>query len=147
MTDRRSEVRRWSPANLLLLLQLLVAMPWIWVLLVGMKLPALLHTLDRPAYPRRRFDQVAVELAQVAWRYTYFILIKFCRLKKPCQLRSLAVFALMRRRGLDVRIHFGVRKDDLAMVGHCWVTLSGEQVVEQQDPREIYTETYVYPSS
>ncbi len=145
MTDRRSEVLRRLPANLFLLLQLLVAIPLIWAMLAGMKLPALLHTLDRPSRPRRRFDPAAFELAGLVWRYTYFILIKFTRLKKPCQLRSLAVFALLRRRGLDIRIHFGVTKDDLLMTGHCWVSLSGEQVLEQHDPREIYIETYTYP--
>jgi len=147
MPDRRVEVRRQPTPNLLLLLEMLVAIPLIWVLLAGMKLPTLLHILDQPAGPRRKFDQAAVELAEVAWRYTYFILIKFGRLKKPCQLRSLAVFTLLRRRGLDIRIHFGVRKDDLPLTGHCWVSLSGEQVVEQQDPREIYIETYSYPPS
>jgi len=145
MTGPQSKRPRRQPENLFFLLQLLLLIPLIQILMVAMKLPARLRVLDRPAFPRREFDQAEVELAERLWRYTYLILIRFFRLRKPCQLRSLTLFALLRRRGLDVRVHYGARKKDRVLEGHCWLTLSGQQILEQYDPRITYVETYTYP--
>ena len=105
----------------------------------------LLRVLDHSGLSRREFDQTEVELAERLWRYTYLILIRFFHLRKPCQLRSLTLFALLRRRGLDVRVHYGARKKERVLEGHCWLTLSGQQILEQHDPRTTYVETYTYP--
>lgn len=48
-----------------------------------------------------------------------------------CLRRSLALWAWLRRRGVDAQVEIGVRRDDDgALVGHAWVTYRGTPLYE-----------------
>jgi hypothetical protein len=58
-----------------------------------------------------------------------------------CLTRGITGYYILRRAGLDVALCFGmgpVRGPDV--IGHCWLVLDGEPVLEAVDPRPAYTE-------
>lgn len=65
----------------------------------------------------------------------------------PCVPRSLVLFALSRRFGLDLRVHMGVRRDGGSLEGHAWLYGAGRPWLEPEDPGERYVTTLVLPSA
>ena len=64
-----------------------------------------------------------------------------------CLVRSLAVYAELRRQGWPVRFVSGVRRGPEGVVGHAWVELDGEVLAELNEPanRRTYQVNFVYP--
>jgi Transglutaminase-like superfamily len=60
-----------------------------------------------------------------------------------CLTRGVTLFWLLRRRGYDVELRFGV--DPGAADGHCWLALGGEPFLERVDPRPRFAELYRLP--
>ena len=54
-----------------------------------------------------------------------------------CLTRGITGYYILRRVGLDVALCFGIGPD---AVGHCWLILDGEPVLEEADPRLAFTE-------
>jgi hypothetical protein len=64
-----------------------------------------------------------------------------------CLVRSLAVYAELRRQGWPVRFVSGVRRGPDGVVGHAWVEMDGEVIPELCEPanRRTYHVNFVYP--
>lgn len=56
-----------------------------------------------------------------------------------CLPRSLTLWWLLQRRGIDCDIHFGVRKNDDDFGAHAWVEWNGRALTDSVDPRAAYT--------
>lgn len=58
-----------------------------------------------------------------------------------CLTRGITGYFMLRRAGLDVALCFGiVPSRGPGAVGHCWLVLDGEPVLEAEDPRPAFTE-------
>ncbi len=60
-------------------------------------------------------------------------------LPSTCLSRSLVIWLLLRRRGIDSEIRLGVRKDAGAVAGHAWVEHQGVPLNDTDDVVERYT--------
>lgn len=62
-----------------------------------------------------------------------------------CLKLAIVRYALLRRRGLNVNVHLGVRPSPAGLTGHAWLTLNGEALWE--DPAQVATfrETFRHP--
>jgi hypothetical protein len=131
--------------NLRWLLEILIDIPIVWFLLIWMTLPNLLRWLDQPSKTRRPLSKKDSEQAALGWKYTHFLIVRCLKVKNPCLLRSLVLFHLLRRRGLDSQIHFGIKRETHPLEGHSWLSLNGNHPLEQVDPQRIYLPIYSYP--
>jgi len=68
------------------------------------------------------------------------------KFKNPCLIRSAGLYRLLGRYNMDVRIHFGVRKNGDTLAGHSWITLDGKPFFENPDTCKTFNEIYSYPS-
>jgi hypothetical protein len=55
-----------------------------------------------------------------------------------CLSRSLVVWVLLRRRGIDSDIRLGVRKQDGTVAGHAWVEHLGQPINDADDVNDRY---------
>lgn len=62
-----------------------------------------------------------------------------------CMKRSLLLFHFLRDWGYDVRLRFGVKKEDARLTGHAWIELRGLPLREKGDPRDLYRTTFSFP--
>jgi len=134
-----------DPRNLSLFLKIMLGVAVFRVLILRMKLPSLLESLDRSSPLRRPFEKGDLDRARLAWKYANFFLLRCLRAKNPCLLRCLTLFRLFRKAGFDVQIYFGVKKNASLLEGHSWLLLNGDLLLEQGDPQITYTEIYSYP--
>jgi hypothetical protein len=65
----------------------------------------------------------------------------------PCVLRSLALYAALRRRGWPAVFVSGVRRHASGVVGHAWVELDGRTLpsLHEKRNRELFAVTFVHP--
>jgi hypothetical protein len=56
-----------------------------------------------------------------------------------CLPRSIALWWLLARRGIETEIQFGVRRGEEDLSAHAWVEWQNESVSDSVDPRTIYT--------
>jgi len=134
-----------KPINLALFLKILIYIPIFKLLLLWMKMPDLLKSLDRDSDNIKPFENQDKEFAELASKYTNFILISCFRSKKPCLIRSLILFYLLRKKALDVKIHFGIKKSVSPFEGHSWLSLNGKFFLEHCDPQLLHADIYSYP--
>lgn len=134
-----------KPANLALFLKILILIPIFKLFLVKMNMPNLLRLLDRNPDNIKPFEKQDKEFAELAWKYTNFILIRFLRSKKPCLLRSLILFYIFRKKALGVKIHFGIKNKLSPFEGHSWLSLNGKFFLDSIDPQLSHTDIYSYP--
>lgn len=66
-------------------------------------------------------------------------------LQVRCLTRGVTLYHFLRRLGLDVELHFGVRYDQDLFTAHCWLVKDSEPFAEVHDPRPIFTPTYKFP--
>ena len=64
---------------------------------------------------------------------------------KRCLRQSLALYRTLLRLGYPLRIHFGVRKDGNAFIGHSWVTIDGDSVADPT-PSALFRTVYSHGS-
>ena len=60
-----------------------------------------------------------------------------------CYQKGLAAQYMLRRRGVDAILHYGVRSTPAALDAHVWITVCGKTVMG--DVREKFTEVARYP--
>ena len=64
-----------------------------------------------------------------------------------CVPRSLILFRLLRRRGHNPTVVYGLKPEKRdGIAGHAWVLLDGKPFAEWDDPTLKYIETYRYPA-
>ena len=66
-------------------------------------------------------------------------------LRPTCLNRSLLLYRFLTRDGLDVRIHYGLRKTENGMEGHSWLSLGGKPLLNDGLTATDYEETFVFP--
>jgi hypothetical protein len=59
-----------------------------------------------------------------------------------CLTLGITRYYFFRRAGMDVSLHFGMKRIGKEYVGHCWLVRDGEPYLEKQDPRTLYIEVY-----
>lgn len=62
-----------------------------------------------------------------------------------CLKLAVVRYALLRRRGLNVQVHFGVRPAAEGLAGHAWLTLNDEPLWEDPAFLATFRETFRHP--
>jgi hypothetical protein len=149
LSSKRTRLEKFNqllePENLVLFLRIMVSIPVFRFLVGRMEMPDLVRRLDGRSPERMPLSEKDCSRAELASRYANFLLITCLRLKNPCLLRSLIIFHMLRRKGLDARIHFGVKRDGADLAGHSWLSLGGRCLLEGKDHLASYVEMYSYP--
>lgn len=135
-----SIVGRWrtflglSPNRRRLFLQAWALLPMVWVALRVRGFHYVHATIDRvsPRSYRPAADPTAdaVEATHLAARYS--------PIPVNCLLRSLVLVFLLRRRGLEAELRFGVRRQDGRFEAHAWVERCGEVLNDDPDVTRHY---------
>ena len=134
-----------DPHQWVLLLRVLTSIPMVWFLSRWMEISNLLKYLDQPAKNRNPLGPDEIEQAKFIWNYAHFILVKCLQVKNPCFLRSLLLFWILRGKGLESKIYFGVKKRGSPLEGHSWISLNGKFLLEESDPQLTYIDIFAYP--
>lgn len=67
-------------------------------------------------------------------------------LKNSCLKRSLLLYYFLRKNGIAVQIHFGVKKLDDNLTGHSWLTQGGNLIADREQHRKAFTEVVSFPA-
>lgn len=120
---------------------LLAAMP---SLLKFAKIEKIVRTLTpaRPraggaALPRERVTYLCHRTFGAAARMSY---------QPNCLRRALVQYHCLRLHGVPAVIQFGVKKEDGALAGHCWLTVDGSPYDERADMVSQFTQMFALPS-
>jgi hypothetical protein len=62
-----------------------------------------------------------------------------------CLTRGLTLYYFLRRAGVDVSLCFGMRNTEGEFVGHCWLVRTDSPILENRDPRLLYTRIFSIP--
>lgn len=62
-----------------------------------------------------------------------------------CVPRSMVLFHISRRFGLDLHVHFGVRREQERLNGHAWLCRAGRPVLEDLVADEDFSTTFTFP--
>ena len=68
-------------------------------------------------------------------------------LKNTCLKRSLLLYYFLRKNGIEVRIHFGVKKLKGYLAGHSWLTQNGNLIADKERHGKTFTPIVSYPES
>ena len=135
----RREVQTWHDLRLLIAITAwATAMP---VLVRLLKLETLLKLLT----PVNRSQIPQQEDVQRAIRYTNLVLGCHPLVPNTCMMRSLVLYRILRELGLSVTIHFGVRKADQGLGGHCWLTQTQWAGFSFEDGVGQFVVMYAFP--
>jgi hypothetical protein len=145
MINPRQILQFYDLKKLGLFLKIMIDIPIVRFLLIWMKMPNLLGWLDQSSRIRKPFEKRDLDRGKLGWKYVNFFLVCCLRRKNPCLLRSLILFHLFRREGLDAKIHFGIKYGVTPLEGHSWISFNGASLFEQTDPQLIYIDVYSYP--
>jgi hypothetical protein len=109
--------------------------------LMRMPLPRAAGLLERASRLRAHHDVSPERLAELM-----AVAPAFGRplVRSGCLTRGVTLFWLLRRRGVDVELRFGLDRDGAAD-GHCWLVRDGEPYLEKVDPRARFAETFRLP--
>jgi Transglutaminase-like superfamily len=66
-------------------------------------------------------------------------------LKNSCLKRSLLLYYFLRKHGIEVYVHFGVKKIDGYLAGHSWLTQDGNLLADKGRYGEAFTSIISYP--
>lgn len=67
------------------------------------------------------------------------------RAKRPCLVRALVLYEVGLRKGIDIQIVIGVKKNNNKLDGHAWIELAGLPYRENESVKH-YTEMIRYPN-
>ncbi len=83
----------------------------------------------------------AVKVATLisAVRKSQAIFLRNTRSRDNCLARSLALWAILRRRKLETRVQVGFRTQEGKMEGHAWVEFEGQPLNESEEQVATYT--------
>jgi hypothetical protein len=115
---------------------------WIRLLLRRKSLPLVLDRLNPRSMTGRPDEVVMGDLAYYVDRWlTLFPYNK----KGNCFPRSLALYWFARRLGYPVLFQCGLRKEDLNLDGHAWLTLDRQPFHETGQPSQRFIVFFSYP--
>jgi Transglutaminase-like superfamily len=122
---------------------------WLGILPLRLRrytLPTLLQRLtpERSRPPRCR----PIEMGRMV-RFVVWLCQRRCfRIRlfpKACLRQTLALYYVLTRLGYPVVMHFGILKKGGVLIGHSWVTLTGQPVAEDMHT-QIFQIVYSYPT-
>lgn len=130
------------PSQWLLLVRVALLVAAIRLALPRVPLPTLLRYLT----PRRRAREADPRAVEAGMRYADALLARLSAGPRGnCLPRSLVVYRLAARAGLDVRLHCGVRPHDHGLDGHAWCTADGAVLAGASAAG--FTETFSFPAT
>lgn len=133
--------QRWRELSVkerLILLEALFLLPLAGILLRLFRYQKVLHGLQRMTPLRRRpsAEETAERMKRMgklvniaAWRGAY---------RATCLRRSLVLWWMLRRRGMDSRIRVGVRNDGGEFASHAWVEWEEQVINDAADVAASY---------
>jgi hypothetical protein len=134
--------RRRLPRERVLAVRVVITVIAVKLGLRWVPLPRLMRWLT----PRARSSSSGPAVLDREVRYTNEALSRLpSRGRLACLPRSLALYRLVRLRGIDARLHCGVRRGADGIVGHAWVTVDGDALLATEDQPGEWTETFTYP--
>lgn len=92
---------------------------------------------------KRQYDAMVLEDCR---RALNFFLLHVFKSKKPCLVRSIALYRRARMMGAPVKIVFGVNAENKTLAGHAWLEENGIPFMEKSELPEAYNRMLVYPS-
>ncbi len=118
-------------------------MVWIRLALKSVKLTSLLVWLQPATCSAGQDEKYIVKMAG----YTDYLLRIFpANPKGNCLPRSLILFRIARLEGLPVVFHCGVRRSELGLDGHAWLTLHEQPFLEKSRQHEAMVKTVSFPA-
>lgn len=75
-----------------------------------------------------------------------WILLSRPLVRSGCVVRGVTLYRFLRLSGADVSLRFGIGIMDGEFAAHCWILYRGEPLAEREDPRPLFTETWVIAS-
>ena len=134
-----------QPRNGIAVIELLILLVLISFKINRHSLPALLRILDREGEKNGHLGTEDRGMAQLYWEMLSFLLAQCMKVKRPCLFRSLVLFSYYRRKGIDIHVAYGIRKDRGHLDGHSWLVFEESPFLEKTDPIESFAVLYVYP--
>lgn len=145
MNKKRKILLLLRPGNGAAVLRILAALFVASLRVRRTPLPDLLSSLDRPGRKAAVLLDGDRERGELYRDVLNFILTGCLKVKRPCLFRSLALFSYYRRKGVPVRIAYGVRSSGGVFEGHSWLVLNRAPFLETSDPEGAYSTLYMYP--
>lgn len=134
----RTEVQGWP--DLILLGRVVLLALLLPVLLRWLSLRGLMRKLTPPA---TRHSSQAPDVDRIVY-LTDLVLGHLPLVRSTCLIRSLVLYRLLRTEGMEVQIHFGVRKAGSTLAGHCWLTHQGRPLTGTTSGND-FSDIYAYP--
>jgi len=134
-----------QPSNGFAVIELLILLVFVSLKINRHPFPVLLRILNRKGEKTGHLGKKDRERGQLYWELLSFLLAQCLKVKRPCLFRSLALFSYYRRKGIDIQVAYGIRKDRGDFDGHSWLVLEGSPFLEKTDPRESFVLLYSYP--
>ncbi|OQY12092.1 MAG: hypothetical protein B6I30_05530 [Desulfobacteraceae bacterium 4572_187] len=134
-----------QPRNGIAVIELLILLVLISFRINRYPLPSLLRILDRKGEKNGHLGTEDRKRAQLYWELLSFLLAQCMKVKRPCLFRSLVLFSYYRRKGIDIHVAYGIRKDCGHFDGHSWLVFEESPFLEKTDPSESFAVLYVYP--
>ncbi len=134
-----------QPRNGIAVIELLILLVLVSLKINRHPLPSLLLIFDRKGKKIGHLGTEDRERAQLYWELLSFLLVRCMKVKRPCLFRSLVLFPYYRRKGIDIHIAYGIRKDRGHLDGHSWLIFEESPFLEKADPNESFAVLYVYP--
>ena len=99
------------------------------IALKGIPVSKIIAWKQRPIAPRATLSQAqALELNNTV-RWAVLVVARHSPIEFVCFPTCLAASALLRRQGIESRLHYGVARQGLKLVTHTWLEASGETVI------------------
>ena len=128
-----------GPRELALLGQVLVAAPWV-PLLMRRPLPQVDRALRRARRPRTRLaDERVAAVVEAAQGLAHPLV------RRGCLTRGVSLFWLLGEGGDRLRLCFGIGGPADDFFGHCWLEHAGSPRLEREDPRTRFPAQVVLP--
>ena len=124
----------------LLICQVIIVSFWIRYLLSFKKLPRVLELIEskkREVQMEKEAMQHLISILMMISRWKFFVI------RNNCLKKNLLIYYFLLRFGMkDLQIFIGVRKLDLNLDGHCWLTKRGHVFLEPEESVEKYNIIY-----
>jgi hypothetical protein len=139
--DRWRKFRRLPGSERLLLLQAaaLASLMGLGLRCLGFRrLHAFLTRFTPPVKPSRTHDVVRLGLQARRWASLVETALRWAPSSATCLHRSLTLWWLLRRRGIDGELRIGVRKTSDQLEAHAWVEYQGVVLNDREDVNRAY---------
>lgn len=121
------------------------------VFLLASALPVLLRFFSLPSVMKYLTPEKSEE-NPLQWKINLIVNavnkilgIGFFIFHPTCLKKSLILYHFLRKAGMNVVIHFGVKKNGCALDGHSWITKNGERLYDNLETVDDFSITYSYP--